>query len=283
MSKKRTIGYCQFKMENKGKDVKNTSAFVEVLNHIEKADISGRSFDFVNSEKVAGIESIEHRTDGHIWIIFKTGRYGHTAPLINRGDGSERIHDKSIDEGEKELTHVCLRIYPEYIVCSIESNKYGIGASMIVSYFNHFLTVIGSDLSVSLCYLSMKGISDILNGAQRIASVEMECFYQNIEDDLFYGLYGEGVKETFTVKMTPERAKSLQKSKIIKTYEGMTSGGKVKRMKIAIKSADGDDMILDTLLDRVRDEEKFEVDHNGVIVSSKIFPILQKHLLNFEV
>ena len=283
MSKKRTISYCQFKLERRGNDIKDVSAFKEVLDYIEKADTSERSYDFINLEKVAGIESIERRSDGHIWIIFKTGHYGHTAPLINRENGLERNHDKSINEGEKELTHVCLQINPEHVVCSIESNKYGIGASLIVSYFNHFLTVIGSDLIISLSYLSMKGISDILNGAQRIASVEMECFYQNINDDLFYGLYGEGVKETFTVKMTPERAKSFQKSKIIKTYEGMTSGGKVKRMKIAIKSADGNDMILDTLLDRVRDEEKFEVDHNGVIISSKIFPILQKHLLNFEV
>lgn len=194
MSKKRTISYCQFKMEKGGNDVKDTSTFVEVLNHLEKTDTSGRSFDFVNPEKVAGIESIEHRADGHIWIIFKTGRYGHTAPLINREDGSERIHDKSIDEGEKELTHVCLKIYPEYVVCSLESNKYCIGASLIASYFNHFLTTIGSNLHISLYYLSMKGISDILDGAQRIASVEMECSFQRTGEDLFRRLYGEDCK-----------------------------------------------------------------------------------------
>jgi len=282
MPKKRTICYCQFKMEKNGVDVKDTSAFLEVLEHIEQADTCGRSFDFVSPEKVAGVESIERRADGYIWIVFKTGRYGHTAPLINKEDGSERIHDKSIDEGEKELTHVCLRICPEYVVCSLESNKYGIGASLIASYFNHFLTVIGLDVRVSLYYLSMKGISDILAEAQRIASVEMECSYQKTSEDIFHNLYGEGIKETFIVKLSPQRSKSFSKSKIIKIYEGVAPDGKVSRMKISIKSNDGNDMILDTLFDKVRDEDKFDVDENGVVVSSAIFPILQKRLSKFE-
>jgi len=282
MFKKRTISYCQFKMEKKGTDIKDTYPFITMLNYIEKSDTSVRSVDFVDSEKVVGVESIERHVDGHIWIVFKTGRYGHTAPLINKEDGSERVHDKSINEGEKELTHVCLRIYPEYVVCSLENNKYGLSATNLTSYFNHFLTSIGSDLLVSLSYLSMKGISDVLEKAQRIFLVEMECSFQKTDEDLFRRLYGENSKETFIVKMSPERAKSLEKSEVVKIYNEMAPGGKVSRMKISIKSDEGNNMILDTLLDKVREEEKFDVDQNGVVISSLIFPILQNRLLNFE-
>lgn len=283
MPKKRTIGYCQFNMARKGLSVKDTTDFKKVLDYIEKADTSGRNYDFVKPEKSAGVESIERRKDGHIWIVFKTGRYNHTAPLINREDGSEREHDKTMDEGEKELTHMCLRIYPEFVVCSIESNRYGIGASLITAYFNHFLEVIGSDQHISLSYLSMKGISDILNNAQRISSVELECSYMKSDDELFRGVFGEGIKETFIVNLSPERARSFDKSKIVKIYNSVEPHGKVSRMKIAIKSDEGNDMVLDTFMDKVRDEEYCNIDQNGVVISSEIFPILQDHLLNFEV
>lgn len=283
MPKKRTISYCQFNMAKKGLPIKDTDEFRRVLDYIEKADTSGRNYDFVNSEKSAGIESIERRKDGHIWVIFKTGRYNHTAPLINREDGSEREHDKTMDEGEKELTHMCLRIYPEFVVCSLESNRYGIGASLITSYFNHFLEEIGSDQHITLSYLSMKGISDILNKAKRISSVELECSYQKSDDELFRGVFGGGIKENFTVILSPERAKSFEKSKIFRIYNSVEPHGKVSRMKISIKSDEGNDMILDTLMDKVRDEEICNVNQNGVIISSELFPILQNHLLNFEV
>lgn len=282
MAKKRTIVYCQYTITRKGLDVKDTSSFDKMLAYIEKSEMSIRSYDFKNPEKVAAIESVDRRNDGFIWIVFKTGRYGHTAPLINREDGSERDHDKTMDEGEKELTHVCLKINQENIVCAVESNKYGIGLPLITAYFNHFIQKIDGGLIISLVYLSMKGLSDILSKAQRISTVEMECSYSKTDEDLFRKAYGPGIKETFLVKLTPEKKESFGKDPILKIYDSVAPDGKVSRMKIAIKSEDGDDMILDTLMDKVRDQIFPSIDNNGVVISSHIFPELQKHLLKFE-
>lgn len=282
MSKKRTIAYCQYTITRKGLDIKDTSNFDKMLAYIEKSEMSIRSHDFKNPEKVAAIESVDRRNDGFIWIVFKTGRYGHTAPLINREDGSEREHDKTMDEGEKELTHVCLKINQENVVCAVESNKYGIGLPLITSYFNHFIQKIDSSLIISLAYLSMKGLSDILSKAQRISTVEMECSYTKTDEDLFRGAYGPGIKETFSVKLSPEKKESFGKDPILKIYDSVSPNGKVSRMKITIKTEDGDDMILDTLMDKVRDQIFPAVDHNGVVISSQIFPELQEHLLKFE-
>ena len=282
MSKKRSITYCQYTVVNKGMDIKDTSVFRQMLENLKNGDTKYRNYDLKNPEKSAGVESIEYKSDGYVWIVFKTGRYGHTAPLINREDGSERNHDKTMDEGEKELTHICLKILPEYILCAIEGNKYGIGSPLIKTYFDRFIEKINPSLSVDVAYLSIKGVQDILSKAERISSIELECSYQKSGEDVFCSLFGEGIKETFNVTFTTERRKSFKKSKTMDIYNQITTGGKFSRMKIALRTVDGEDMILDTLLDKVRDQVLSEIDSNGVIISSSIFPILQEHLKKFE-
>lgn len=279
--KKRSITYCQYSVIRNKLDIKDTAAFKSLLLYIR--DNKDECFyDFKDNDKVVAVESIEFRDDDFIWITFRTGRYGHTAPLINREDGSERNHDKTTDEGEKELTHLCLKIKEEYIIGSIENNKYGITASMITTFFNNYLKQRDSNISIRLSYLSMKGMSDILSKAQRISSIELECKYKKIDDDIFQNIYGDGIKETFSVKLTPEKKRTFCKDPVMKMYDSVGPEQKISRMKIAIRTEDGDDMLLDTLLDKVKDQITVEVDPNGVVVSSRIFPELQDHLLRFE-
>ena len=278
MSKKRTISYCQFELFINGIVQKDVDSFRQMLNLLESKTLTDRIYDFTNSEKVAIIDSITKKENDYVWIVFKTAKYGHTANLINRKDGTERGNTKTIDEGEKQLTHLCLHIEEHNIICAIESNKDGIGASLISKYFENYIKEIDPKITIHASYLSTRGISDIIDKADRIVEADIECSYDDTSDDIFKSLYGDGVKETFMVQFKPEKKRGLNRSKIKKLYNSVDPCGKIRRVRIAIRTNEGNDIVLDSLLETVRDKITVQVDSNGIVASGPLLIQLQDYL-----
>lgn len=278
MVKKRTISYCQFEVLKDGIAQKETDSFRQMLNLLETKSLSDRLHDFTNSEKVAIIESITKKENDDVWIVFKTARYGHTANLINRKDGTERDNTKTMDEGEKQLTHLCINIEEHAVICALESNKDGIGASLISKYFENYIKEIDPKLAIRTSYLSTKDFSDIIDKADRIIEADLDCSYCDTSEDVFKSLYSDGIKETFRVQFRPEKKKSFKKSEIKKLYDSIDPNGKIRRVRIAIRTNEGNDVVLDSLLDTVRDKIPVQIDSNGTVVSGSILLQLQECL-----
>lgn len=265
-----------------GIDQRDTTSFKEALKSIKKLGDSERTKDFESNDKVVGIESIDTDHEGYVWIVFKTGRYGHTANLINRYDGSERPSNKRLDEGEKELTHACLKVLPEVIYCAIESNKYGISAPLICNYLESFVSRTDSHYALKYDFISTRGLSDIIINSQRIMTVDVECSYINSNEDISRQLYGPGVKQTYIQHFSVEKKESFGRDKVHKLYNSVDPNGKIRRVKITLRSEDGDEMLLDSLMEKVRDKIPVNFDSNGTVVSSDILEKLQSYLLKLE-
>ena len=280
--KKRSISYCKFDIIQKGRCTKNIDALRQVVNMMGNLSVKERTQDFNQSEKSVTLASVRIMDQECLGLIFKSGKYGHVASLINRFDGSERETDKTMDEGEKELTHVCMKFTHDSAIFALEGNRDGIGAQLIMKYFQQYLNSIDSSLKLQLSYLSTTGMSDILEKASRIISVEVDCTYKDSNEDIFREIYGDDVRDTYTVMLRPERRRSLPINKIKSLYEKTKKGDKFRRIRISMRTNEGDDVVLDSLMDRVRDKVDVMVDSHGIVLSESILSSLRKYLLAFE-
>lgn len=280
--KKRTVAYCKFEFVRKGLVVKDFRVFSQVLEKLKTMSIESKTKDFEENDKVVVLDSIHSVGDGYLGFVFKTGRYGHTANLINKYDGSERNNNKTMDEGEIELTHLCMSLKSDHALCALEGNKYGISAPIIVKYFQQYINEIDENLMLNTAYVSTKGLSDILERASRIISVDVECAYKDLNEDAFENMYGPETKETFDVHFSPQRGKSLKKSETKKLYNKVDTNGKIRRIRVALRTDEGDDVILDSLMDKVRDRIPVEMDTNGVVISKPILESLKQYLIKIE-
>ena len=193
-------------------------------------------------------------------------------------DGSERRNDKTIDEGEKELTHVCLKVCEDVAYCAVEGNRYGIGIQSMVTYLNTFVKEVDFESALYYEYIATKGLADLIIQSQRIMALDVELSYQKSSEDICRQLYGTGVKQTYVSHFSAERKHSLSKDSVKKIYESVDATGKVRRVKVLLRSKDGNEMMLDSLMEKVRDKVEVEFDENGVVISTDIFSKLQEYL-----
>lgn len=280
---KRTVAYCQFNILRKGADIQNIDPLRQTLSILENMDESQKTHDFQQLEKSVTLISISPFDDGYFGLVFKSAKYGHVANLVNRHDGSERETNKTLDEGEKELTHMCIKFNSDSAIFSLESNKIGASASLITKYLQIYMNQLDESLKLQLSYLSSKGVADILENASRIMSVDVDCTFKDAHEDIIREFYGDDSRETYTLQLRPEKRKSLPLSKVKKLYNKVKEDDKYRRIRIAMRTKDGDDVILDSLLDKVRDRIDVQTDSNGVVVTNNVMLQLKERLCAFEI
>lgn len=281
MQKRRSIKYCQLDLLNNGQKSRELSLFDKIVKNITSKADSDRNYDQSRTDKVINIQNIVFDGD-YTFITFKSAKYGHVSTLLNRIDGSERLTDKTMDEGEKELTHVCFKKMRDCIIFSIESNKDGIYPSSVTNYLNKELHEINDNYDFSCSYLATEGFIDIINGAERVISVDVECRMCEMGDDIFTEMYGEGVKETCNLQFKSERSKSIPKSILKKICNSIKSDKKIHRVRAKIKTKTGDEVLFDTLMDKVTDSIQVNLDDNGVVISSEMNANLKECLIKLE-
>lgn len=82
---------------------------------------------------------------------FKSAKYNHRPPLINKDTATERSNPKNLNEGEAEKTHFVLKIDSSThdLILLLEERKSGIGFSHVYNYFKDIPAV---------CELTLPGI-----------------------------------------------------------------------------------------------------------------------------
>ena len=137
-------------------------------------------------------------------------------------------------------------------------------------------------LKLQLSYLSSKGVADILENASRIMSVDVDCTFKDSHEDIIREFYGDDARETYKLQLRPEKRKSLSLSKVKRLYDQVKEDDKYRRIRIAMRTKDGDEVILDSLLDKVRDRIDVQTDSNGVVVTNNVMLQLKERLCAFE-
>lgn len=91
------------------------------------------------NNKAVALSSVRDETKQglHLYkIIFKSCKYNHSPDYMSSTDGSERPTDKQLHEGDKELTHMCMRIDGNEVFTIFEERRNGVTIGGVIKYFS---------------------------------------------------------------------------------------------------------------------------------------------------
>lgn len=112
-------------------------------------------------------------------IRFKSCKYNHSPDYMSSRDGTERPTEKQLYEGDKEWTHLCLRIDTDEAFCVIEERKSGVTLGAVVRYFNqllrNYLLSQGDETPIVLfaSIVPSEDFMSALNSAEKITIAEL--------------------------------------------------------------------------------------------------------------
>ena len=116
--------------------------FCDFLAYLDALSTQDKLFNDEKTKKAVAVDRMLNETKSglHLYkIVFKSCKYNHSPDYMSSRDGSERISDKRIDEGDKELTHMCMRIDGHEAYTIFEERRNGVTIGGVISYFNRHL------------------------------------------------------------------------------------------------------------------------------------------------
>ena len=120
----------------------DSKLFCEFLLYLERLPAQNKLFNDEKAKKAVALSSLldETKEGIHLYkIVFKSCKYNHSPDYMSSKDGSERVSDKRLDEGDKELTHMCMRIDGHEAYTVFEDRRNGVTIGGVISYFNRHL------------------------------------------------------------------------------------------------------------------------------------------------
>lgn len=264
--------------------------FVEYVNSLPNAN---KLFRDEKNNKAVAISSIEDETKQglHLYkIIFKSCKYNHSPDYMSSADGSERPTDKQLYEGDKELTHMCMRIDDAEAYTVFEERKNGVSMSGVIKYLNKHLHA----------FLTEQGLTDnfylwaniippddfltALDSADRI-SVAQLFVGKRVLGSGFLNLMDVDVNSQddllMTLKSKPRR--SLPKRALKQAFLALsTEGSEINRIRLYCKDINKMNVMIDSLGGKRIEEVTVDLTPNGVVDSYSIFAKIEEILGDTE-
>jgi hypothetical protein len=268
---KRRIGFYALELKpfEKGEDI-SFEKFLEVIENIQKGTNIEKRVDIPRSHKFYFLDSFEKgekKAPGIYYLTFKSAKYMHRPPLINRDTLSERNNPKELEEGETEKTHIALKFdnSTNEVICGIEERKSGITINQFVSYIERFNKKIredkGNEKNKNNFFIKVTFIvgEDFLKKLEKLDKIKICELYietSRVGSEFLEMAHISDTRKYSTITLRAKTRGSLKES-IEQGYQ-LFKGGKVERVKAVGYSEDNDRSILDT--DALRKIEYIEVD-----------------------
>ena len=260
----------------------DSALFCQFLAYLNGLPTQSKLFNDEKSKKAVALASIldETKEGIHLYkIVFKSCKYNHSPDYMSSRDGTERASDKRLDEGDKELTHMCMRIDGHEAYTIFEDRRNGVTIGGVISYFNRhlkdFLHI--RDIEDNFCLwagiVPPDDFMTALNNAMRISVADvfvdksvLGSGYLNLmeidassQDDL-----------VMTLKSKPRQ--SLPKRAIQGTFRKLsTEGTVVNRIRLYGKDINRMNIMIDSLHQKKVEEVTVDLLPNGVVDTYSIF------------
>lgn len=263
--------------------------FCRFLAYINELPEKEKLFNDKKSKKAVSLDIILNETkEGlHLYkIVFKSCKYNHSPDYMSSKDGSDRTSDKRLDEGDKELTHMCMRIDGNEAYTIFEDRRNGVTIGGVISYFNRLFKDFLRASSLKDNFYLWAGIvpSDefmiALDGTTRISVAEI--FVQK-------SVLGSGYLDlmevdassqddlVMTLKSKPRQ--SIPKRAIQSTFRKLSSSGTlINRIRIYGKDINKMNIMIDSLHKKKVDEVVVDLMPNGTVDSYSIFARIEEVL-----
>ncbi len=284
---KRKIAYYSIEFHKGDERFFDPKLFCEFLSYSDSMSGEERIFNDTTSKKAVDFDSVEmEKKEGLILykITFKSCKYHHSPDYMSSIDGSERSSDKKLDEGEKELTHMCINVKSNEAYTIFEQRRNGVSIGGIVKYFNKLFKQ----------FLMLRGIKEnFYLFASLIPPDDFLTLLENSERILQANIYTEkrvlgsgfldlmaidpSCQDDLIITARAKRGESLSKRTMREAFLKLSSEGiSTNRIRLYAKDIDKLDVIIDSMGQKKIDEITVELNENGTVNSYSIFAYLEE-------
>ena len=263
--------------------------FCDFLAYLDALSTQDKLFNDEKTKKAVAVDQMLNETKSglHLYkIVFKSCKYKHSPDYMSSRDGSERISDKRLDEGDKELTHMCMRIDGHEAYTIFEERRNGVTIGGVISYFNRHLKD----------FLHARGITDdfylwagvvppddfitALSNATRISAADIYVDKAVLGSGYLNLMELDASSQNdlvMTLKTVPRQ--SLPKRAMQGLFRRIsTEGTVVNRIRLYGKDINGMNTMIDSLHQKKVDEVSVNLLQNGVVDTYSIFAKIEEIL-----
>lgn len=285
---KRKIAYHSIIFTDGEKYCFDCALFFNFIGYLSSLQDDEKIFRDEKNKKAVSIERIESvNKEGmdFLKITFKSCKYNHFPDYMSSVDGSERPTDKRIDEGDKELTHMMMKVTTEEAETIFEERRNGVTIGGVIKYFNQKLKEyyskrgIDSKLYLWSGFIPPEDFLESLNKSTRISIADIYLTKSVLGSECL-DLLGDtdfDCREELVLTMKAKKKESLKKRALQGLYTRVASSGtKVERLRLYGKDIDNMDITLDTLKKKKVNQINVELRPNGTVDSYSIFAKLEE-------
>ena len=289
----RKIGYyyMDFTESDTGERSFDKDLFKRVLAYIDKLDGKYRVIKDLKANKamdIEGIEMFEKDDCDYAKVIFKSCKFNHSPNYMSSEDGSERRTDKKLTEGEKEVTHLFLKIKDDEAYAIFEERRSGVSMKKVIDFLNNNLINLNmkcgrsDNRRIEESIIPSDDFLTLIDKAQRIVAAQV------ITDKKMLGTgymnlinLDNTSREDIEIIIRAKTRESLGNRMIRTVAENMISEDvieKPKRLKIYAKDENNMNTVIDTNAIKKCEEITVTLKKDGTVDSESMFNKMEQLL-----
>ncbi len=285
---KRKITYYNIIFKNAEDNFFDNNLFFMFVDFLNSLNSDEKTFRDDKNKKAVSIESIEKmKKEGmdFLKIVFKSCKYNHFPDYMSSMDGSERPTDKRKHEGDKELTHMMMRVDANEAYTIFEERRNGVTIGGVIKYFNQILkeffriNKVDDKTYFWAGNIPPEDFLDSLDKARRINVADIFLHESILGSEGLKLVTDEGFdcREELVLTMKSKRGESIRKAAIKKLHSKIyASGTKLARIRLYGRDIDNMDITLDSLNQKKKREIIVELRENGTVDTYSIFARMEE-------
>jgi hypothetical protein len=222
-------------------------------------------------------------------LIFKSGKYLHRPPLIDKDTTDERDNPKTLTEGESEKTHAVLKYLDDEAILIKEDRLHGMNIKNIVYYLMRFLWLMMRNNDAKFKYIIKSSVipkDDFfqeLNNLSRVVVGEVHIDRQILGSEfLNYASRTEQVQSLIQLNIKAQRGRSIKDTAIELYHKYVAESSQIKRIRIYGLNDDRDLILLDSDLLKKIGYVSVDLDETtGIVNSEQILASLTSIITGF--
>ena len=284
---KRKLSYWGIEFASGDNHFFDVPLFCSFFSYVQGLPDDEKLFRDEKNNKAVALSSIRDETKQglHLFkIVFKSCKYNHSPDYMSSTDGSERPTDKQLYEGDKELTHMCMRIDGNEAFTIFEERRNGVTMGGVIKYFNKLLHVFLAQEGITNNFYLWASISPpddfltALEAADRVSVAEL-FVEKKVLGSNYLGLIDVDANSQDDLIMTlrSKPRQSLPKRALKQTFLSLTTeGSNVSRIRLYGKDINKMSVMIDSLKGKRVEEVTVDLTPNGVVDSYSIFAKIEE-------
>ena len=263
--------------------------FKRLLLYIDKLGGKDRIIKDSKANKAMDIDNITiYQKDDMDFakIVFKSCKFNHSPNYMSSEDGTERKTDKKLTEGEKEITHMLLRIDEREAYAIFEERKSGVSMANVIKYLNgkliglNMIDNVDDKRQIEEGIIPSEDFMTLIDKSERIVSAELIVEKELLGSGFLNMLDLDGTSRDDIVITVKAKPREGLPRRTFKNFAENIIAGEVnaKRMRMYAKDENNMNTIIDT--DRVKRIEEITVNlrQDGTVDSESIFKKMEELL-----